>query len=179
MLVFLFLFVFCFEWLFVSCSQMFKNPLNVSSIAPSGFRAHSSVPDPSGQFLNSIPIVHECPVIVSVTCNMSILQEACITTHTMLHNAGYYVTLMRVAHRPEDWAWEQLVTTQEEEKGRASALKSESGTLKASGPITYPLSLKPQFPDLSCGRQEKCLEAEIACTCPAQSQWAASSSTLL
>lgn len=92
----------------------------------------------------------------------------------MLHNAGYYVTFIRAAHRRLDLAWEQLVTTQEDERGRASALNPDSGTLQAPGPSTDPLSLKPQFPDLLYGRQSLTTEAEIACTCPAWPQaWAA------
>lgn len=54
--------------------------------------------------------------------------------------------------------------TQEEEKGGGSALNPGSRTLVASGPIMYPFSLKPQFPDLSCRRQGLTAEAEIACT---------------
>lgn len=53
--------------------------------------------------------------------------------------------------------------TPEEEKG-GSALNPGSRIFVASGPIMYPFSLKPQFPDLSCRRQGLTAEAEIACT---------------
>lgn len=46
--------------------------------------------------------------------------------------------------------------TTQEEKGRGSALNPDSGTLESFGPTMYLLFLKPQFPDLSCGRQPRC-----------------------
>lgn len=101
------------------------------------------------------------------------VQDARLAKHTLLNNAGYYVTVTRAAHRVGDWAWEQLMTTQEVEK------EGESLTLKPRLRNSRGIGTLPCTPCLSslsfliCRAGDSLTpEAEIACTGPAQSLWA-------